>query len=168
MIPAETRYGTHDGKLLAIVKAFKTWRHYLKGYQHECSYLPTTTTSIGSWKWRVWASDKFARPRNSLATTSKSTIVRAKVTGLLMPYLDTLNKVQKWKRPFAPRMLKFCTVCSPRWPEYLAFRRAIRVNSLFSIKFSYAERLSILSYAISGTHSKPKWLLKVLTAMSEI
>ena len=29
MIPAKTRYKTHDGKLLAIVEAFKTWRHYL-------------------------------------------------------------------------------------------------------------------------------------------
>ena len=35
MIPAETRYETHDGELLAIVEAFKTWRHYLKGSQHE-------------------------------------------------------------------------------------------------------------------------------------
>ena len=31
MIPAETRYETHDGELLAIVEAFKTWRHYLEG-----------------------------------------------------------------------------------------------------------------------------------------
>ena len=31
MIPAETRYETHNGELLAIVEAFKTWRHYLKG-----------------------------------------------------------------------------------------------------------------------------------------
>ncbi len=23
-----TRYETHDGELLAIIKAFKTWRHY--------------------------------------------------------------------------------------------------------------------------------------------
>ena len=35
IIPAETRYKTHDGKLLAIVKAFKNWKHYLKGSQHE-------------------------------------------------------------------------------------------------------------------------------------
>ena len=31
MILAETRYETHNGKLLAIVKTFKTWSHYLKG-----------------------------------------------------------------------------------------------------------------------------------------
>ena len=35
MIPAETRYETHDGELLAIVEAFKTWRHYLEGCKHE-------------------------------------------------------------------------------------------------------------------------------------
>ena len=35
MIPAETRYKTHDGELLAIIEAFKTWRHYLEGCKHE-------------------------------------------------------------------------------------------------------------------------------------
>ena len=35
MIPAETRYETHDGELLAIVEAFKTWRHYLEGCKHK-------------------------------------------------------------------------------------------------------------------------------------
>ena len=35
MIPAETRYETHDGELLAIVEAFKTWRHHLEDCKHE-------------------------------------------------------------------------------------------------------------------------------------
>ncbi len=39
MIPAETRYETHDGELLAIVKAFKTWRHYLEGCKHKVLVL---------------------------------------------------------------------------------------------------------------------------------
>ena len=39
MIPAETRYETHDDELLAIVQAFKTWRHYLEGSQHEVLVL---------------------------------------------------------------------------------------------------------------------------------
>ena len=34
MIDAETRYPTHDGEMLAIVAAFKQWRHYLEGAQH--------------------------------------------------------------------------------------------------------------------------------------
>ena len=39
MIPAETQYETHDGELLAIVEAFKTWRHYLEGCKHEVLVL---------------------------------------------------------------------------------------------------------------------------------
>ena len=39
MIPAETRYETHDQELLAIVEAFKTWRHYLEGCKFEVLVL---------------------------------------------------------------------------------------------------------------------------------
>ena len=39
IIPAETQYETHNGELLAILKAFRTWRHYLKGSQHELFVL---------------------------------------------------------------------------------------------------------------------------------
>ena len=39
MIPAETRYETHDQELLAIVEAFKTWRHYLEGCRYEVLVL---------------------------------------------------------------------------------------------------------------------------------
>ncbi len=39
MILAETGYETHDGDLLAIVEAFKTWRHYLEGCKHEVLVL---------------------------------------------------------------------------------------------------------------------------------
>ena len=39
IIPAKTCYKTHHGELLAIVKAFKTWQHYLKGCKHELLIL---------------------------------------------------------------------------------------------------------------------------------
>ena len=39
MIPAETHYETHDGELLAIVEAFKTWQHYLEGCKHKVLVL---------------------------------------------------------------------------------------------------------------------------------
>ena len=39
MIPAETCYETHDSELLAIVEAFKTWRHYLEGCKHKVLVL---------------------------------------------------------------------------------------------------------------------------------
>ena len=38
-IPAKIRYETHDAELLAIVKAFKNWRHYLEGCQYEVVVL---------------------------------------------------------------------------------------------------------------------------------
>ena len=39
MILAKTRYETHDDELLAIVEAFKTWRHYLEGSRHKVLVL---------------------------------------------------------------------------------------------------------------------------------
>ncbi len=39
MIPAKTRYETHNGELLAIVEACKTWKHYLEGCKHKVPVL---------------------------------------------------------------------------------------------------------------------------------
>ena len=75
--------------------------------------LPTIITSGDSCIQRVWAPDKFVRPKNSLDTTSESIIARARLMGLLMPYPDTLNEVHKEKRPSEPRTSKSCTTCSP-------------------------------------------------------
>ena len=47
MIPAKTRYETHNAKLLAIVKAFKNWRHYLKG----CQYKVLVLTDHNNLRW---------------------------------------------------------------------------------------------------------------------
>ena len=61
MIPAETQYETHDGELLAIVEAFKTWRHYLEGCKHEvlvltdhnnlCRFMDTKSLSSRQVRW---------------------------------------------------------------------------------------------------------------------
>jgi hypothetical protein len=34
LAPAEINYDTGDKAALAIVEAFRTWRHYLEGAQH--------------------------------------------------------------------------------------------------------------------------------------
>ena len=39
MISAETRYETHNAELLAIGKAFETWRHYLEACKHKVLVL---------------------------------------------------------------------------------------------------------------------------------
>ena len=39
MIPAKTWYKTHDSELLAIVEAFKKWRHYLEDCKHKAFVL---------------------------------------------------------------------------------------------------------------------------------
>ena len=39
MISAETQYETHNDEFLAIVKAFKIWRHYLEGCKHGALVL---------------------------------------------------------------------------------------------------------------------------------
>ena len=39
MIPIETQYKIYNTELLAIIKAFKTWRQYLKGCKHKVLIL---------------------------------------------------------------------------------------------------------------------------------
>ena len=61
MIPAETRFKTLDGELLAIIEAFKTWRYYLKSSQHEVlvltnhnnlyRFIDTKSLSSGQVRW---------------------------------------------------------------------------------------------------------------------
>ena len=61
MIPAETRYKIYNSKLLAIVEAFKTWRHYLEGYKHKalvltnynnlCRFMDTKNLSFRQVRW---------------------------------------------------------------------------------------------------------------------
>ena len=47
MIIAKTWYKTHNAELLAIVKVFKTWHHYLEGYKQEIFVL----TNHNNFRW---------------------------------------------------------------------------------------------------------------------
>ena len=61
MIPAEIRYKTHNGELLAIVEAFKIRRHYLEGCKHEvlaltdynnlCQFMDIKSLSFRQIRW---------------------------------------------------------------------------------------------------------------------
>ena len=61
MIPAETQYETYNGELLAIVKTFKTWRHYLEGCKYKvlvftdhnnlCQFMDTKSLSSRQVRW---------------------------------------------------------------------------------------------------------------------
>ena len=61
MISAKTRYKTHNGKLLAIVEAFKTWCYYLKVCKHKvlvltdhnnvCRFIDTKSLSSRQVRW---------------------------------------------------------------------------------------------------------------------
>lgn len=39
MIPVKIWYKTHNGGLLAIIEAFKTWQHYLESCKYEVLML---------------------------------------------------------------------------------------------------------------------------------
>ena len=61
MILAKTWYKTYNGELLAIVEAFKTWKHYLEGCKHEvlvltnhnnlCWFMNTKSLSSRQVRW---------------------------------------------------------------------------------------------------------------------
>ena len=61
MIPTETQHKTHNAELLAIVEAFKTWRHYLEGCKHKvlvitnynnfCWFIDTKNLSSCQVRW---------------------------------------------------------------------------------------------------------------------
>ena len=111
MILIETRYETHNGEFLVIVKAFKTWRHYLEGCNHKFSPLRSTITSVVSWIRRTWALDKSARPKSSLNTISKSTIARVRQIWLQMFCWGFPREARMRKKSSELRMAKSFIVC---------------------------------------------------------
>ncbi len=100
MILIEIQYKTYDGKLLAMVKAFKTRRYYLEAVNMKFSCLQTTTNSNVLCIQRARALGKFVRLKNSQNTTFGLIISRTKLMKLLIPCHNTFSGVLRKKRPF--------------------------------------------------------------------
>ncbi len=91
MIPAETWYKTHDGKLLAIVKVFKTWRHYLKDCKHKVLMLIDSNNfqhfmDTKSWSsWQVHWAQKLSKCLVTISSmeSKEEETLRAKNTKIL-------------------------------------------------------------------------------------
>ena len=79
LIPAESRYETHDQELLAIVMVFKHWRHYLKGSYHTIEVLTDHNNLRGfmnvkelNWRQARWAMKLAAFDFNILYRSGKT------------------------------------------------------------------------------------------------
>lgn len=117
MIPADICYKTHDAELFALVEVFKTWKHYLKDYKHEVlmltnynnlqHFIDTKKLSFKQVCWdqelsryHFWIDYYYAEPMK-----------------LLMPYLDTLNRVLRKKTPSKPKKPRSCISYNLCWLE---------------------------------------------------
>ena len=78
MILTETRYKTYDRELLAIVKAFKTWKYYLEGCKHEVLVLINHNNLRQFIDTKSLSSRQVCWTQNSFVITFKLIIVRAR------------------------------------------------------------------------------------------
>lgn len=113
MIPAQTRYETHDGELLAIVEAFKTWRHYLEGYKHEVLVLMDHNNFRRFMDTKSLSSKQVRWLKSSPDTASKLIIAKARPMELLMLCHTSPREARTRKKPVELRILKSFTACSP-------------------------------------------------------
>ena len=154
IIPAETRYETHNDKLLAIVEAFKTWHHYLEGCKHEVLVLTDHNNLHQFMDTKSLSSDKSAGLKTSLVTIFELIIVRARQMELLTPCLNILSKIQRKKRSFELRTSKFCIAYSLRWLMPASQASALQSSYCLSIESSFVEPMFYLSFNNSETISK--------------
>ena len=139
MISVETWYETHDSKLLAIVKVFKTWCHYLEDCKHEvliftdynklCQFMNIKSLSSKQVRW----------DQELFSTTSGSIIGRGKQTELPIPCLDILSKVLKRKKLSIPKTSKSSTAYCRYYSRFPGFQW---VTSPYSIESSSVECMS--------------------------
>ena len=158
IIPAETRYETHDVELLAIVEAFKTWRHYLKGCKHKvlvltdynnfCRFINIKSLSFCQIKWN-WKLLKYHFQINYCQSKANQ------AADALSHFAQrSLNE----KKRFGPKTLKLFIICSPllQGPAFQASASTLSSTSHPSIKSSSAARTSYRSFVSFGRPFKLK------------
>ena len=103
MIPAETWYKTHNGKLLAIVKTFKTWQHNVKGCKHKVLVLTDHNNFCHFMNTKSLSADKSVGPKSSFAITFALIINRVKPMELQMLYRNTFSKMSRKNYPLSQK-----------------------------------------------------------------
>ena len=113
MILVETYYKIYDQELLAIVEAFKTWRHYLKGYKYEVFVLidHNNLRQFMDIKSLSFCQVRWAQELSWY--TIKSIITRERLMLRLMPCFASHKEVRLRKKHSKMRILKFFIICRP-------------------------------------------------------
>ena len=123
LIPAESRYETHDQELLAIVMVFKHWRHYLKGSYHTIEVLTDHNNLRGfmnvkelNWRQAQWAMKLAAFDFNILHRSDKTNPADAPSR---CPDYGDLGEVGKTMEKLLPTLQRklaiLASVFSPRY-----------------------------------------------------
>ena len=98
----------------------------------------------------------------------ESIIVRARLTELPMPCLNTLSVVLRKKRPFEQKTSQSCTACSLLWPMPASQTSASQPSCRHSTKFLSVKLTSYYSFDNLVVTSEIKYLLMVLMPAFEI
>ena len=107
IIPIETRYKTHDAELLAIVKGFKIWCHYLEGCKHEVFVLTDYNNLLHFLDTKSLSFCQIRWARSSPSIIFKSTIAKTRPIKLQTLYLASSKEASRKKKSFEPKHLNF-------------------------------------------------------------
>ena len=139
IISAETQYITYNIEHLAIVEAFKTWRHYLESCKHEVLVL----TNHNNLHWFI----------NTKSLNSR----QARPIELQMLCFASFEKILMKKKSFKPKILKFFIIYNPcsQEPVFQALALAPKPTSHRFIKFLSVEPMFFYSFVNSKRIFKP-------------
>ena len=156
MIPAETRYKTHDSELLAIVEAFKTWWHYLEGCKYEVLVLTDHNNLYQIMDIKSLSSRQVRWAQELSWYYFQINYCQSKAIELQTLCFAFHKEVLRRKKSFKLRILKFFIVYSLHWQVQVLQVSAYPSQARhLSIKFLFAELTSFLSYVNFGILSEP-------------